>query len=275
MQLSYDSKSGSDALPFFQRYLAPVSAVLGLAFFLSLPFSLSAKAHAFLHGICAQRPSHTLAFGDGLLPFDARMTGIYTGFLAAFVVLLAAGRHRRAGMPGLAPGIVLLVLLGTMAIDGFNSLFTDAGLSTPYEPSNYLRLLTGMAAGVGLATMLVMLIGMSLWRRPRVRERVVERWWEPLALYGAGLPLLLVMMSGWTPLLVPATLLLLSSAIVAFGGLATVSILLASGRENRYDRATQAQLPIVLGGIAGVIVIGLLAAGRFAFEAWSNVPPLT
>jgi len=275
MQISLENPARSTQMAPFRRYLAPAVAMLALAFFLSVPLPLSVKAHAFLHGICAQRPSHTLAFGDGLLPFDARMTGIYTGFLSAFILLLIAGRHRRAGMPSIMPGIVLLALLGTMAVDGFNSLFADMGLNTSYEPANNLRLLTGMAAGVGLATMLTMLIGMTLWRRPRTRDRVVDRWWEPLALYAAGLPVLLILMSGWSPLLAPMTIMLTCSAVLAFSGLATVSAVLILGRENRFDRASEAQPFMVIGGLVGVLVITALASARFAFEAWTNAPPLT
>lgn len=203
------------------------------------------------------------------------MTGIYSGFLAAFVALIATGRHRRAGLPTLLSGMVLLLLLGSMALDGFNSLFTDLRLPALYTPHNRLRLLTGMGAGVGLATMLTMLIGMTFWRRPRVRDHVISRWWEPVALYLAGLPLLILMMTGWSPLLAPATLLLVTAAVFAFGGLASVSFLLVTGKENRFDTVAEAQGSMVLGGVIGVVVIALLALGRFAFEGWTNVPPLT
>ena len=73
----------------FRSQTTPLSPMAGAdprgsgrwPFFVSVPM-LEHKAHAFLHGICAQRPSHSLQVGDELLPFDARMTGIYTGFLS-------------------------------------------------------------------------------------------------------------------------------------------------------------------------------------------------
>jgi len=274
MQASIDTRHSAAGQTPFQRYLAPIAALIAIGVFLAIPLPLSQKAHAFLHGICAQRPSHTLALGDGLLPFDARMTGIYAGFLSALVVLIATGRHRHAGLPSVGAGLILLALVGTMAVDGFNSLFTDVGLATPYVPDNRLRVLTGAAAGVGLATMLTMLMGMTLWRRPRLSRRVVSRWWEPLGLYVAALPLMLILATGWQRLLAPLTLLLMTSAVLAFSGLAMVTVLLLTGRENRFDRANEAQGYAVIGGLLGVAVIGLLAAARFAFEAWTNAPPL-
>ncbi|MBX3069560.1 MAG: DUF2085 domain-containing protein [Thermomicrobiales bacterium] len=275
MQASIEIRHNTDGQTPLQRYLAPIAAAIAVGVFLAIPMPLSQKAHAFLHGICAQRPSHTLAFGDGLLPFDARMTGIYTGFLAAMIVLIATGRHRHAGLPSIGAGLVLLAMVGTMAVDGFNSLFTDAGLATPYAPDNRLRVLTGAAAGIGLATILTMLMGMTLWRRPQVRKRVVSRWWEPMALFVATLPLIALLATGWSPLLAPLTLVLVASAVLAFSGLAMVTALLLTNKENRFERAGEVQGYAVIGGMLGIAAIGILAAGRFAFEAWTNAPPLT
>ncbi len=275
MQLSIRTSPDESAPTPLQRYLAPISALLLLGVFLAIPVSLSAKSHAFLHGICAQRPSHTLQFGDGLLPFDARMTGIYAGFLSTFVLLIMQGRHRNAGLPTLSAGAMLLLLLATMAVDGFNSLFTDVGFATPYRPRNEMRLLTGAAAGVGLATMLCMLLGQTIWRRPRMGQRIVSRWWEPLSLLCGCLPVVAVLLSGWSPLLAPLTLMLVTSAVVAFSGLAMVALLLICGQENRFERIGELQRWIVAGGLTGIAIIGLLAAGRFMFEAWTHVPALT
>ena len=49
-----------------------------------------------LHGLCAQRPSHSLQIGGTTLPMDARMTGIYLGAAATAVVWLIAARRLRA-----------------------------------------------------------------------------------------------------------------------------------------------------------------------------------
>src|SRR5262245_31628876 len=69
----------------YRAYLFPLVAGLVVLLFLAAPWSLEHKAHAALHGLCAQRPSHSFTFGSSTLPFDARMTGIYGGFLGASV----------------------------------------------------------------------------------------------------------------------------------------------------------------------------------------------
>jgi uncharacterized membrane protein len=243
--------------------------------FISAPFPLEQKAHALMHGICAQRPSHSFVLGGDALPFDARMTGIYLGFFVSFLLLVCTGRHRRAGFLSWGSLVVVLMLVGSMAFDGFNSLFTDLRLPTLYEPNNRLRLFTGMGAGVGLAVVLAMLLGMSLWRRPNTRSRVTDRWWQPLALFLAGTPLALLLMYGHPLLFVPATLLLVGSATIAFSGLALVSFVMLAGRENMFDSASDLQPFLVLGMIGGVVAIASLAALRFTFEAITNAPPLT
>src|SRR4051812_17329014 len=80
------------------RRVAWLSAGLLLLYF-AAPWGWQHSAHAFLHGLCAQTPSHTLRFGPYGLPFDSRMTGIYGGFLSTLIVLIAWGRHRLAKTP--------------------------------------------------------------------------------------------------------------------------------------------------------------------------------
>jgi uncharacterized membrane protein len=275
VQLTSESITFEREEVLYRRFLAPLSIFLVFMAFLAVPFPLEQKAHALMHGICAQTPSHTLLMGDGRLPFDARMTGIYLGFIVAFGSLLLFGRHRYAGF--LSPGslVAVLAIAGTMALDGFNSLFTDLQLPTLYQPDNRLRLFTGMGAGVGLAVMLTMLLGMSLWRRPRVSLRVTDRWWQPLALYAIGIPFGLLLLSGRSFLFGPATLLLVVSAVAAFSGLSMVAIVMIRGRENTFDRAIDLQPQIVWGLAGGVAIVAMLAAFRFAFEALTNAPPLT
>ena len=53
-----------------------VVSVLGL---FVLPWPIATKLHGVVHGLCAQRASHSVALGGTNLPFDARMAGIYGG----------------------------------------------------------------------------------------------------------------------------------------------------------------------------------------------------
>jgi uncharacterized membrane protein len=257
-----------------QRYPLAAAVVFVVAGFLAIPVPFAEKAHAAMHGICAQRPSHTIFIGSTHLPFDARMTGIYLGFATTLALLIATGRTRQAGFPRPAAAFSSLVLVGFMAVDGFNSLLTDLGVVTPYETTNVHRLITGAAAGTAFGIFLLMLVNMALWRRPQPHQAVVDRWWQPIALFGFSVvaALSLLVAPGWLAL--PVSALLMASAVAAFSALALVAILLVTRRENQADRLAQAQPTMVAGLIVGLLVIGGLAGLRFAFEAVAGVPPL-
>ncbi|MCO5221192.1 MAG: DUF2085 domain-containing protein [Thermomicrobiales bacterium] len=166
--------------PFYRRHLVALVVFFAGMGFLAAPWPFETKAHAVMHGLCAQTPSHSFYFQGLVLPFDGRMTGIYGGVLSAFLILLALGRHRAAGLPSSGSLVILLLFVVAMAVDGFNSLLTDLQRWHPYQPSNELRLLTGWMAGVAIGTVVVMLVGMTFWRSPRVSQRVVSHWWLPI-----------------------------------------------------------------------------------------------
>ena len=204
-QQSISPSAETLSTPEYRAYLPLIVAAAAVIGFVAAPWPLAEKAHAVLHGICAQTPSHTLLLGGQPLPFDARMTGIYSGLA---VVMLVAGlrtRFRASGIPAWTLVGVLALLVAAMAVDGFNSLFLDLGLWHPYQPQNWLRLVTGAGAGVALGATLCFLLGTTLWERPAT-ERIIS--WRDLgvtAVIWAGVAGLFL--SGWGALYPVLTLL--------------------------------------------------------------------
>lgn len=265
---------GEGREPFYRRHLLPIVAFFIVMTFLAAPWSFEQKAHAAMHGLCAQTPSHSFFFDGRALPFDGRMTGIYSGLLATVVILVGMGRHRAAGLPSIGAGVVLLAFVGAMAVDGFNSLFTDLGKWHPYTPSNDARLLTGWMAGVGIGTVLVMLAGMTLWRRPRTKERVVARWWLPLLMLLPLAPVRLLIGTGSDLIFYPYSLLLMASAVLAFTTLVLVTTLMLLNRENRYERFDQLRSLTAISVTVAIVLILAIGGGRFWLEAVTHAPPL-
>jgi uncharacterized membrane protein len=265
----------TEADPSYRAFLFPMVVGAALLLFLAAPWSLEHKAHVALHGLCAQRPSHSFYFGEQRLPFDARMTGIYAGFAGAVAYLLLRGRHRRAGLPSIPAFSVLLLFIGAMAFDGFNSTFKDMDAPYLYEPDNRLRLVTGAMTGIGLAVAIVLLIGMVLWKRPDARSRVVDRVWEPFLMLALLVPLGLLIDSGWAPAYVPLTLLLLLSAVAVFGAMMTVVVVLFRYVDNTFERPSDLQSYATAGFLIGLVAIAAIGGGRFILEAVTNAPPLT
>jgi uncharacterized membrane protein len=258
-----------------KSYLFPIVVTLALLLFLAAPWSLEHKAHVALHGLCAQRPSHSLRLGDRTLPFDARMTGIYGGFFGTAIYLMRRGRHRAAGLPTWTTIAVLALFVGAMAVDGFNSFLLDVGRWHPYEPENRLRLLTGLMAGVALASAIFLLLGMVLWRRPRMDRRVVDGAWEPLWLLALQAPFAAAALSGLSWLYAPMTVVLLASAVAVVSAMMLVIVVMFRMADNSFEEVSQIQGYAVVGLLLGLVVMAAFGGGRFLLEAVTNAPPLT
>ena len=55
---------------------------------------------AIAFGICPQRPGHSLFLGGQQMPIEARMAGMFGGFVLAAAYGWAAGRGRALRLPG-------------------------------------------------------------------------------------------------------------------------------------------------------------------------------
>lgn len=249
--------------------------MLGLVvLFFAAPWGWEHKAHALLHGLCAQTPSHTLRFGGHGLPFDSRMTGIYGGFAVTMVYLVARGRQRCARVPSLPTMIALGLLVAAMAIDGFNSLLVDLLQPHLYQPDNRVRLATGMGAGITIASVMCFLFSVSLWRRPLLTEPAVRLRDLP-ALIAIQAPFFVLALSGIGALALPIALILVLASLSAVSGILLAAIVLFSGRDGSFVELGELDRLASVAVVIGLGVIGALASGRFALEHLLHLQPLT
>jgi uncharacterized membrane protein len=240
--------------------------MLGLIAFLALPWSIEHKAHMLLHGLCAQQVTHTYSFADRLLPFDARMTGIYSGYLVMSGALWVHGAHRWCRPPSLSRLAILAALGGAMAADGLNSLVVDLNRAPLYAPRNDLRLVSGAMAGFVLAIGLCFLTASSLWSRVDTgRETVASLRVLPIAGL-AWAPLGAAVISGAGVLYVPLTLILIAAAAMALANLALVVIVILRRRDFTFQNVAS------LGGYhlaalaAAIAIMACLSLGRSLLE---------
>jgi uncharacterized membrane protein len=246
---------------------------LAILLFLAAPWSFPHKVHAALHGLCAQRPSHTYSFGGTLLPYDARMNGIYLGALITLIVLVANGAHRNALAPTWSRVIVLGVFGGVMVADGLNSFLEDMQLPHPYKTQNWMRLITGMLAGITLGVALTFLMGTTLWRRPSLTEQTLAdwRWLAPIGVVLAGAALLV--WSGWDWLYYPLAMVLIVATVLTLSMLGLVLITILRRRDFTFESfeslGSTATWAVVFAGLA----MALLAIGRTLLESSVGGPP--
>jgi len=241
-----------------------IAGVAAVAFFAS-PGGYASTSHTLLHGLCAQTPSHTFVIDGKLLPFDARMTGIYGGFLVTLVGMIASDRLFRYGNPPTPVIATLVAFVLAMAIDGTNSLLTDLGLWHPYAPLNVLRVITGYLTGVALAIVLSWLLASSLWNLSRSEPGIDS-------FRALGLPVASVvpytMLILWAPdaLHLSLSTALVLSAWVTVSMLMLVIVLMAFRIDERVQTVRHLHVPVAVAAILGISVIGILAGARFWLE---------
>ena len=234
--------------------------------FAAAPGTLEHRAHLFLGGLCAQRPSHSFVFDGRHLPFDARMTGIYLGSLVTIVALAALGRTRHSGRLSPLTSLTLGLFVAAMGIDGFNSLLVDLGRWHPYEPDNRIRLATGLLTGISLGVVLILLIASSVWLGNARTPRPAASFFELCGLALLSIPFAAVVLVGNAWVFAPLTLLLTTGAVVTVSALALVCLAMI---HAPYGLATRWRELSYLGAkatLVGLCAIAVLAAVRLFAE---------
>ena len=214
-----------------------------------------------LNGVSAQRPSHSVFIGGEQLPLEARMGGIFLGFLCAVALVLVFGRLRASQPPHGALGLACWALVALTGLDGLNAFLFDGNLPHLYTPNTALRLLTGLGAGLGLGLMAVPVVAGVVWARPS-DEASIE---DPLELLGGlvlvGLVGALVLV-GVGVLLWPIALAMLAGVIVAFGVANLYIIVLATGRTHQALSLADARGGLISSFGLTLLELGVLAALR-------------
>lgn len=236
-----------------------------------LPGGFAEKSKLLLHGLCAQTPGHTFSLGGQPLPFDARMTGIYTGVLGTAGYLALRGRLLAQQLPNKVTLAVLGLFVAAMGADGSNSLLTDLNLWHPWTTTNATRIITGYLAGVTITIAIVWLVSGTVFQVAD-RRQVMDSW-RDLALSIAPLGLVGIVLwfaPGW--LFVPFSTLLVVSAWIVLGTLALVTVLLISRFDERIVQRSQLHLPGAVGLVLGLAAMLMLAFGRQWLESTLGIP---
>ena len=255
-------------------YLLPVICMVVAGAFLLVPGAIDEKTQQALHGLCAQRPSHSYWLGNDRLPFDARMSGIYGGGSIVFTVLALRGRLHAFARPSWPVIVPLAGFVLAMAVDGTNSLLLDMGAWHPYQPRNEIRLITGLLTGVSLAATLCFLVSATFWRTGRRDLAIVESLNEVACLVVFTVPFGFVVATGPGWLYAPVALYLLGSAVCVIAVLAMVMVTIATRRDGTYRGIKELGVPASMALVIAIVVIGAIAGGRYWLEHSFGVPPL-
>ena len=242
--------------------------ILGAAILLLLtawlwltPAGFWGKLPAIGYAVCHQREEHSFFLHGHQFPLCARCTGMYLG------VLLSLGFQFLQGRKGKFPPIGVLIILALLflgfIVDGTNSLLQQLpDAKELYQPQNWLRLLTGMGAGICIGAVLTPIVNQTLWAD-----------WEPVSslntwpktaalLFLAGM-LTLGILSGVSWLRYLAAVLSGLGVFVLLSLIYTLLAVIILKRENLYHHWRELLLPALLGIFTAIVQISLTDLLRF------------
>ncbi len=216
--------------------------------------------YAFCHRITER--SFTVAGRQ--FPLCARCTGMYLGVFLTFLVLLLAGRSRWRELPPLPIMLVLVGFIGLMGIDGVNS-FSYLIPNAPhlYQPSNTLRLVTGMGTGLAMGLFIFPATVQTLWRVSE-RRAIISGWMEFAGLLILALITILLVLSNRQALLYVLAVVSAAGVVIILTCLNCILLLILLRRDARANNWRQCAGPLLLGLAFAIVEIGLIAFARFS-----------
>jgi uncharacterized membrane protein len=222
--------------------------------------------------VCGRLSEHSFFCGERQLPLCARCTGTYLGVAITYVMLSVMGRGRANQLPALQILLLLFLFVALWALDGVNSyatLFTQSPLL--YEPSNIMRLITGLLQGMALMIIVQPIVAFTLWAESR-DERVV-RGYRELALITLALAVVgLAAQSELVWLYYPLALSSIAGELLMLSLVNMLVLVLLLRREAMAGSWRQAAPLWVLGLAAALVEINLINLGRGALNRLLGLP---
>jgi len=225
-----------------------IPLLIVLAFVLA-PGAVLDKANWIASGVCHRLGEHSFWMGGRQLPLCARCTGTYLGAVLGLTVAVVTRRHRTVALPPLPVLATLVGFIGLLAVDGFNSyLHFFPTMPHLYQPSNLLRLITGMLNGLALSQIVLPVFNFTLWEGGENRP-VLRRLCDLglLLIPAAGLVYLVQTQAAF--LLYPVAIVSVLGVLIMLTLVNTMIVLIITRRESQAHTWREA-VPSLLWGLA-------------------------
>jgi uncharacterized membrane protein len=140
-----------------------IAVIITANWILHTPHGFYEKAFAVGSSVCHQIPSHSFSNSDTQFPLCARCSGLYLGSFIGLAYFFTQGKRKAVPKKGFL--LLLLFLFLAWAGDGVNS-FISAFMNRNiiYETNNITRLVTGFGMGFVMATALITLFNLTVWK---------------------------------------------------------------------------------------------------------------
>jgi uncharacterized membrane protein len=216
------------------------------------------------YSVCHRITDRSFTIAGRQLPLCARCTGMYLGVSLTFAILLLAGRRRWSYLPPLRVMLVLLGFIALLAIDGINSYsHFFPKLPHAYEPQNWLRLLTGLGAGLAMGVILFPALSQTLWRN-QLHRPAVANLRELLGLVLLALLVAALVLSDQPTILYVLGLVSAAGVLIVLTAINTTAILILSRRDARATRIREALAPLAIGLLLAAIQVAVISILRFS-----------
>jgi uncharacterized membrane protein len=253
------------------RWLVVIFAVVILGYWLiATPDGLLGKADAVGYAVCHRIDTRSFHLGDRTLPLCSRCSGTYLGVVLT-LSYLTLFKKRAANFPPKMLLFVLGLFFLMYALDGLNSylsLIPDA--PHLYEPSNLLRLTTGMFFGISLASIVYPGFNQSLWLQPRNEASLDSIKELGILVFTGGLLILAVILEN--PLILyPVALISTVGVLILLTMVYTMVILIITRKEALAVSWKDLVFPAIGGITLAILQIGLIDLGRyFLMGTWEG-----
>lgn len=223
----------------------------------SLTSSVDFIYRAIAYSLC--HPGHLVQpmLGYNPYPICFRETGMFVGFLAAFLILAITHKGRPGGLPRVPVLVLMGVLLGLMAVDG---LTVYSGV---WRGDNSVRLLTGLGVGFSLAALLFPAFNSQLWHDATPANVLSDG--RALLIWLAGIPvtfLIIRLHPLYLGYLMPHIAIGSVLALLATVNLLTITLV------PRFERAFKRWRQLIA-PVAGSLALALVELG--GFFAWHRI----
>jgi len=241
-----------------------LAVALGLGTLLLPVSTFDRRLQMIVSGVCSQ--AHYLYIGPFTMPLCARNTGIYAGFAATLLFLLATGRGRAAGLPSLPIVGLLLGAVLAMGVDGLNSLALDIGGYNLYTPDNRLRVITGIGMGAAVGVFVLAVFNVSLRADARLDLPIVGGWADVLGIVAVGAVLYGLLFRAPVALYYPLAIFSVVGIAGVLFAMNTFVAAMIGGFEARVRSLSQLARPATIGLLVTALQLAALAVLRLLLE---------
>lgn len=234
------------------------------------PAGFWGKLRALGYAVCHQLEERSFCVHGVCSPLCARCTGMYLGALLSLGYQAFQGR--KAKVPPVWVIVVLVLLFGWFGVDGLNSfVHFFPNFSGIYEPTNLLRLITGMGVGLGIGSVLFVLFNQTAWSNS-VDSSPYQKWFAfPLLLGLAAIVIFLIQTNH--PLVIYPLMVISGLAVfLVLSSVYTVVAIMILRRENTHLRWRELLLPILMGMTIALLQVLLTSWLRYALTGtWESL----